>query len=58
MAKREKNTDGPYIRWLDYGYEGWHPDSYDTLAEALEDDRYNSFVITKAVQYEIKDKTT
>ena len=26
-----------YILWLDYGcYEGWHPESFDTLPELYE----------------------
>lgn len=57
MAKRD-GIDGPVIRWLDYGaYEGWKPDSYDTVKEALEDTNYgNKFVITRLVQYDIQEK--
>ena len=57
MAKRD-DADGPVIRWLDYGaYEGWKPDSYDTVKEALEDTNYgNKFLITRLVQYDIQEK--
>jgi hypothetical protein len=48
------NSDGPYILWVDGGYEGWSPRSYPTLTEALSDWRDGSkFVITKVVKYEV-----
>lgn len=53
-------TVGPYIRWQDYGPEGWHPDSFPTLEAAIKSESYgNPFVITKVVQYriiEVRDK--
>ena len=56
--KTHGSVEGPIIRWLDYGaYEGWKPDSYDTIKEALEDNNYgNKFIITRIVQYEIQEK--
>ena len=56
MAER-LDESGPYIVWLNYGYDGWAPRSYDTLKEAIEGDRYGEdFVITKLVQYEPLEK--
>jgi hypothetical protein len=41
-----------------YGYEGWHPTNYASLKEALSEPRHTSlFVITKAVDYEVLEKT-
>jgi len=55
MAKRD-DPHGPYIRWIHFGYEGWRPKSYDTVKEALIDENYgNDFVITKIVDYEVKE---
>lgn len=30
------NADSPIIVWSDYGYEGWSPRSYPTVAAAIE----------------------
>jgi hypothetical protein len=55
VAKRD-DAKGPIIRWRDYVYDGWRPESYDTIKEALEDDNYgNKFVITRIVQYDIQE---
>ena len=56
MARRE-DADGPIILWLDYGnYEGWKPVSFDSVKEALEDDRYgNEFRVTRLTRYEVKE---
>lgn len=52
----EHGTRGPFIVWENYGYEGWHPKSYNTLAEALQAQRYNQeWVITKPVQYAVNE---
>lgn len=52
------DTSGPYIRWDNYGYEGWKPISYDTLNETLTDQRFASQAcITKLAKYELKDIT-
>ena len=52
-----ERAKGPYIVWLNYGYDGWYPDSYNTLKEALEADKYSSeYVITKKCEYEIVEK--
>ncbi len=48
---------GPFIMWLNYGYDGWAPHSYDTLKDALEGDRHGEeFVITQLVQYDLHAK--
>jgi hypothetical protein len=44
---------GPYIVWEDYGTEGWHPKSYTTPKEALLDARYQRFILTKALVFEV-----
>lgn len=31
----ERAPIGPYVVWEDYDTEGWHPKSFDTLAEAV-----------------------
>lgn len=46
---------GPYVLWQDYGYEGWHPTSYPTLKDALLGERYNSFVITRVVEFDVNE---
>jgi hypothetical protein len=28
-------AEGPYIMWIDYGLEGWSPQSFQTLREAV-----------------------
>ena len=32
----------PWILWINYGYEGWQPRTYDTAEEAIEDIPYYS----------------
>lgn len=49
------DTSGPIILWLDYGYEGWAPYSFQTLEEALQADRSmavrpEGFVITYRIK--------
>jgi hypothetical protein len=49
-------TSGPYIVWQNYGCEGWQPDSYLTLDEAIRAHRYQSkWVVTKAVEFVVLD---
>lgn len=52
-----EGTRGPYIKWLNYGYEGWKPYSYPDIKSALTDNNSygNEFVITKLSIYEIKE---
>ena len=51
---RQERTKGPYIVWMDYGYEGWKPDSYATLKEAVDAPKYgNAWVMTKRVEYTV-----
>ena len=49
------NIKGPYIVWKDYGYDGWKPESYDTLEEAVERKSYGyeTGVVTRLVNYKI-----
>lgn len=47
-----------YTVWVEYGCEGWHPYSYETLTEAIQHDSYgNKKRITIDVDWEIKDIT-
>ena len=49
-------TDGPVILWLDYGYEGWKPYSFETVADALHVGKFgNDYVITRKATYEVKE---
>lgn len=32
----DDGTHGAFILWIDYGYEGWHPYSYDTFKAAVD----------------------
>lgn len=58
MAEPRHDAKGPFIRWLDFGYEGWHPHSFDTLKEAIEWTGYgHGHVITKLAAYDVVDKT-
>jgi hypothetical protein len=53
---RDEDIKGPYIVWLDYGYEGWKPESYPDLASALTSPKYgNDWEITKKVIFKIND---
>lgn len=51
-----KNIIGPYILWQNYGCEGWKPTSFNSIKEALEGEKYSEFTITKAIDYEVKEK--
>jgi len=52
---KEKLT-GPYILWKDYGVEGWKPESFKSLMEALKSDKYvSNWIITKTFSYEVKE---
>jgi hypothetical protein len=47
-------TDGPFIVWENYGYEGWRPKSYLSLQGAVTDTRYVSeWVITRRVDFAV-----
>ena len=40
----------PWIVWVDFGYEGWNPNGYDTIQEAVKHESYGSpKVITRGV---------
>lgn len=47
--------EAEYIAWVYYGYEGWSPNPYKTLKEAIEHESYGSKkIITHGlVNYEI-----
>jgi hypothetical protein len=52
--QRAEAIRGPFIVWEDYGCEGWHPKSYDTLLEAVNAHSYQSTtIVTKTVKYEV-----
>jgi hypothetical protein len=55
QERREQEIAGPYIVWTDYGCEGWQPESYSTLKEAMAAPRYGgeNTIITKSAKYEI-----
>ena len=49
-----EDAKGPYIVWVNNGYEGWQPTSFNTLKEALESHKYTyEYVIAKKCEYEI-----
>lgn len=51
------DAEGPIILWIDYGCEGWKPQSFDTIKEVLETPKYgNTFRITRRTSYEIIEK--
>ena len=54
MMRPDEN--GPYVVWIDYGYEGWRPISYDTIEEAVAHKDNYTIIITKVVKYEVKEK--
>lgn len=48
---------GPIIVWVNYGYEGWQPESFESVKTALLAPRYGSeFVITKLVDFDTTEK--
>jgi hypothetical protein len=50
----DHRTKGPFIRWLDYGVEGWSPDSFPTLRAAIDADSYGRpIIITRRVEYDV-----
>ncbi len=51
----EEEIIGPYILWVDYGYEGWKPRSFNSINEALKADKFNEWIITKRVDFEAKE---
>jgi hypothetical protein len=53
---RNPSAEGPIILWLDYGYEGWKPYSFDSVADALHVSKFgNDFVITRRATYEVRE---
>jgi len=49
---------GPIILWIDHGYDGWDPRSFDTVTDALLADKYGSkHIITRRVEFEINETT-
>lgn len=53
MTKQSNNKEitGPYILWVDYGYEGWKPQSFNSIEEALKSEKYSEWIITKRVDF-------
>lgn len=57
MPTTDKDAQGPFILWMDLGYDGWSPRSFKTLKEALETEKYSTeWVITKTVEYNVEEK--
>lgn len=57
MNNINENTKGPYILWRNDGYNGWSPESFDTIQKALEAEKYSSgWIITKNVEYKVEEK--
>lgn len=53
----DNNHGGPYIVWENWGYEGWKPNSFDSIEAALSYHRYNTeWILTKIVNWEAKEK--
>lgn len=46
------NPDGPIIVWSDYGFDGWKPRSYPTIAAAISDGISHGAVITRRIKVE------
>ena len=46
---------GPYIKWEDYGSDGWKPTSYATLEDAVKDKAWYDSIITKEVTYKVEE---
>ena len=44
------NADGPIVVWENFGYDGWQPRSYPTLAKALATARISrNHVVTRLI---------
>ena len=50
----------PFVLWMNYGYEGWHPkefDSLDQLLEVIRDHHHGEeFVVTKLLDLSVQEK--
>lgn len=46
----QHNADGPFIRWVNYGCEGYRPESFSSLAEMFTTPCPYDFEITKRVE--------
>ena len=53
MMSNDDDIKGPIIVWQDYGYEGWQPKSYPTLKDALVAQKYQEFVVTNLVEFDV-----
>lgn len=52
----EQLKDHPFILWRSYGHEGWQPEGYSSIQDALEVEKYSCiWIITKNVFYEVKE---
>lgn len=52
----DKDIIGPYVVWVNNGYEGWRPTSYNTLKEALEGQKFSEWCITKIVDFDVTER--
>lgn len=54
-----KDTEGPYIVWVNYGYNGWSPTSYATIQEAIVHGSREAYgyeiVVTKTVSVKVEE---
>jgi len=53
------DAKGPYVRWVDGYSEGWHPQSFDTLQEAVTEQTTimgSPYVITRVVEFVVMEK--
>ena len=54
MSSKE-DIKGPFIRWVNYGYEGWRPESFPDLASMLTTPCGYDFEITKKIELKISE---
>ena len=52
---KEEDLKGPFIRWVNYGYEGWKPESFLDLASMLTTPCHHDFEITKKVELTVEE---
>jgi hypothetical protein len=49
----DKDIVGPIILWVDYGYEGWKPTSFQSIEDALKSEYYGNWIITRRVDWKV-----
>jgi hypothetical protein len=54
MDKAKWDNCLPYILWQDYGCEGWSPQEFRTIREALDAPKFQmTWIITKKFNYKV-----